>query len=179
MDCEWISWCSLKPEAQAAWVQAVGSIAAVAVAVAVPLGLYLKDRGGRLGAERRNQSWFSISLLPVLARFERKLGTFVLLHDSEEGEVLDASLMDFNYESDIPVLIELLQNAPPMPGLDEQLTGLAKAVFDLQTTLDDIVQMQAGGLHSAWINQRDDVLEEAREIIRRLRYVGSILRRKN
>lgn len=33
MDCNWIGWCALKPEAQAAWVQAIGSIAAIATAV--------------------------------------------------------------------------------------------------------------------------------------------------
>lgn len=36
MDCELIGWCSLKPEVQAAWVQAVGSIVAILVAIAVP-----------------------------------------------------------------------------------------------------------------------------------------------
>lgn len=35
MDCEWLGWCALKPEAQAAWVQAIGSIAAIFVAVGV------------------------------------------------------------------------------------------------------------------------------------------------
>jgi|GEM_PF-5098729 len=33
MDCSWIGWCALKPEGQAAWVQAIGSIAAIAVAI--------------------------------------------------------------------------------------------------------------------------------------------------
>jgi hypothetical protein len=36
MDCTFIGWCSLKPEAQAAWVQAVFSVLAIGVAIAVP-----------------------------------------------------------------------------------------------------------------------------------------------
>lgn len=51
MDCEFIGWCVLKPEVQAAWVQAVGSIIAIAVAVVVPLVLAAKDRA-RVATER-------------------------------------------------------------------------------------------------------------------------------
>jgi len=36
MECAFIFWSAMKPEAQAAWVQAVGSVLAIFVAVAVP-----------------------------------------------------------------------------------------------------------------------------------------------
>lgn len=36
MDCELIGWCALKPEVQAAWVQAVGSVLALALGLGVP-----------------------------------------------------------------------------------------------------------------------------------------------
>lgn len=36
MGCTWIGWCALGAEAQAAWVQAIGSVVAIALAVAVP-----------------------------------------------------------------------------------------------------------------------------------------------
>ena len=36
MDCSWISWCTLKPEAQAAWAQAILSVAAILVAACIP-----------------------------------------------------------------------------------------------------------------------------------------------
>jgi hypothetical protein len=36
MECEVIGWCALKPEVQAAWVQAVGSVVAIIAALAVP-----------------------------------------------------------------------------------------------------------------------------------------------
>lgn len=51
MDCEFIGWCALNPEVQAAWVQAIGSIAAIAVAVAVPLRVATKERN-RVNTER-------------------------------------------------------------------------------------------------------------------------------
>lgn len=35
MDCAWIGWSALKPEVQAAWVQAVGSVAAIFSAVTI------------------------------------------------------------------------------------------------------------------------------------------------
>lgn len=36
MDCSWIGWCALGVEGQAAWVQAIGSVAAIVVAILVP-----------------------------------------------------------------------------------------------------------------------------------------------
>src|SRR3546814_9218515 len=36
MDCNWIGWCALGVNAQAAWVQAVGSLVAIVVAIGVP-----------------------------------------------------------------------------------------------------------------------------------------------
>jgi len=35
MDCEWIGWCALKPEAQAAWIQAIGSVGALLGAIGI------------------------------------------------------------------------------------------------------------------------------------------------
>ena len=37
MGCEWIGFCSLKAEAQAAWTQAVLSVLAILVAIAIPI----------------------------------------------------------------------------------------------------------------------------------------------
>jgi len=37
MDCEWIGFCALKAEAQAAWVQAIASIIALATAIGVSI----------------------------------------------------------------------------------------------------------------------------------------------
>lgn len=35
MDCSWVWWCTMKPEVQAAWVQAIGSIAAIVAAIGI------------------------------------------------------------------------------------------------------------------------------------------------
>lgn len=35
MDCGWIGWCVMKPEVQAAWVQAVGSVLAIIAAIVI------------------------------------------------------------------------------------------------------------------------------------------------
>lgn len=37
MGCEFVGWCALEPNAQAAWLQAIGSLLAVTAAVIVPL----------------------------------------------------------------------------------------------------------------------------------------------
>ncbi|WP_156364945.1 hypothetical protein [Xanthomonas sp. Leaf148] len=53
MNCEWIAWCALKPEAQAAWVQAIGSVVAIAVAVFVPRSSDNRRESREADKERR------------------------------------------------------------------------------------------------------------------------------
>lgn len=158
MDCGWISWCALKPEAQAAWIQAVGSIAAIAV----PISLYLSDRASRRATEKRNKATFLFLLRPVLRRFEAKMRTFILQNGPfEEGEVLDVGNLDGDYAKEIPALMDLLQRAPSLPGLDDKLTLLAHRIEDLQAYIDAVNDMMGGGLHSAWINNVNDILDHA------------------
>jgi hypothetical protein len=47
MDCSFIAWCDLKPEAQAAWVQAVFSVLAIAFATWVPFRMDKRRRRER------------------------------------------------------------------------------------------------------------------------------------
>lgn len=66
VDCEWIGWCVMKPEIQAAWVQAVGSVVAIAVAVAVP---YFQRRGEKKRAKAVEQSeavGLAMRIIPLL-----------------------------------------------------------------------------------------------------------------
>lgn len=44
MNCEWIGWCALDPVAQAAWLQAVGSLLAVVAAFVIPTRIAAKAR---------------------------------------------------------------------------------------------------------------------------------------
>ena len=164
MDCEFIGWCALTASEQAAWVQAVGSVAAIAV----PISLYMSDRMDRKRADKRARATFMVLLRPVLRRFEAKLRAFVLQSgDAEEGEVLDVTKLDGDYRSEVPALLDLLRQAPALPDLDDELTTLAHEIEDLQADEDLVQDLMVGGLHSAWINNRADIARKARLAQRR------------
>lgn len=63
MDCSWMGWCALRPEAQAAWVQAVGSVAAIVVAVLVPIWISRTER-----ARLRREHYFRARSLAFVIR---------------------------------------------------------------------------------------------------------------
>lgn len=45
--------------------------------------------------------------------------------------------------------------------MDEKLTQLAHRIEDLQSFMDQVNDMMGGGMHSAWINNVEDVLTKA------------------
>ncbi|GAB3054199.1 hypothetical protein [Stenotrophomonas tumulicola] len=51
MDCSWLGWCSLTASEQAAWVQAIGSVAAIAAAIGI--AAYERQVAKGEAAERR------------------------------------------------------------------------------------------------------------------------------
>lgn len=76
MACELIGWCSLDTSAQAAWVQAVGSLIAIAVAIGVPLGLHIQERRSRAKQERISAVIVAGAISPFVANALSRIGFF-------------------------------------------------------------------------------------------------------
>jgi|GEM_PF-5368087 hypothetical protein len=145
-----------------AWIQAIGSIAAVA---AVGL-VYLFDRQNRKEAEARAAEWFWLRALPILADLSRKLSNYVLSFSDEE-EALDVKNMDRDFDAPADALGLLLEAAPPLGDMERDLSLLAFDLAQLKHALSVVGDHQRGGLHHAWIRDRDHVLNLARRAARR------------
>ena len=82
MDCHFVPWCQLSLEAQAAWVQAIGSIVAIAVAIAVPAVQRRSERRDVRESERLKAR----ALAAVLrAPLEQWLSSFGHFEDGARG----------------------------------------------------------------------------------------------
>lgn len=76
MACEFIGWYALDANAQAAWVQAVGSLVAIAVAIAVPLGLHLQERRGKAAQDRISAVIVAGAISPFVANALSRMNFF-------------------------------------------------------------------------------------------------------
>lgn len=94
MTCEWIGWCALQPEAQAAWVQAVGSVLALGVAVGVPLHLYSRAKKADARKEVLRARGFALFILPEaeeMLRVFRRAGYVARGTDGDEPDSKEAA----------------------------------------------------------------------------------------
>lgn len=86
MDCQWIGWCAMRPEVQAAWVQAIGSILAIGVAIAVPAWQLSHQRKDQKDASVRHARSLASVLLVSATRFhENAVDTSKRAHEFASG----------------------------------------------------------------------------------------------
>lgn len=73
MECEWIGWCSLTISEQAAWVQAIGSLLAIGIAIYVPW----RQRSHTIADEKRRDQerakLAATALYPAIDQFRASL----------------------------------------------------------------------------------------------------------
>lgn len=71
MDCEWIGWCVMKPEVQAAWVQAVGSVLAIIAAIIIAWWQHRSSRLDLAERDRRDKIGRHVRANRIFGRFDR------------------------------------------------------------------------------------------------------------
>jgi len=84
MDCGWNWWCGLTSEAQAAWVQAAGTLLALAIAVGVPMASHLVRRRREQVAQRARTRALSLAYLQHFRERKTSLDMALSRYDSAE-----------------------------------------------------------------------------------------------
>ena len=175
MGCEWIAWCALNSSEQAAWVQAVGGIAAVLAAFAIPLALYQSDRRGRRESDKRALSWFLIRVLPVLLNASRVVQNFIEKNSPIEPDEHGNFFIPAPDDTDDDIgtafnrLVSLMETSPQQLLHFEEL--FVRLVLDIAAFNEAIQQngdQQMRGLHHAWQRDLPDFLEMCRGLEVRL-----------
>src|SRR5690606_36400040 len=135
----------------AAWVQAIGSIAAIGVAIWVPYNMDRRARARSLEAERRRQRHTQISLLPTLYELRSKTSDFL---DEQSGAPSflgverELSQFDSDFFSLVPKFIDILRIAPDAGEVEESLARISMRLFQVNDHLGQNTKLQRDGYHA-------------------------------
>lgn len=151
-----------------AWVQAIGSILAIGIAIWVPFRL---DKRAKLQLESEKQARAQIvqaSLLPNLFRLRSATKDF-LEQESGEPSFFGVKREPGSFDSDffklVPVFVDVLAVAPDSGAIQQDLTRLAVALFKADELLSETSKLQRDGYHAAWINHKDFFVDAASGIL--------------
>jgi|TARA_R110002051_G_scaffold199278_1_gene266181 hypothetical protein len=151
----------------AAWVQAIGSIIAIGIAIWVPFKL-AKDSQNKQEAEKISLSRVAqVSLLPDLYRLRSSTKDFLDFQSGEKSFLgVDRSSEDFDddFFSLVKEFANILKIAPESGLIQEQLIELMSIVFQTNELLAENTRLQRDGYHTAWINHKDLFVESAENI---------------
>lgn len=161
------SLCSIDWSAIAAWVQAVGSIVAIGVAIWVPYDMDRKARARSQETEKRRQRHTQISLLPTLYELRSKTADFLDEQSGEPsflGKERDSSEFDSDFFTLVQKFIDILRVAPDAGDIDAHLANLSVSLFKVNEQLGMTTKLQRDGYHSAWIKNKDIFIESAQSL---------------
>jgi hypothetical protein len=151
----------------AAWVQAIGSIIAIGIAIWVPFKL-AKDSQNKQEAEKVSLSRVAqVSLLPDLYRLRSSTKDFLDFQSGKKSFLsVDRSSEDFDddFFSLVKEFANILKIAPESGLIQEQLIELMSIVFQTNELLAENTRLQRDGYHTAWINHKDLFVESAENI---------------
>ena len=159
--------CKIDWTAAAAWVQAIGSVAAIGIAIWVPFKLS-KISAAQLAADKAARARIvQASLLPTLYRLRSTTTDFL---DQESGEPSflgvdrEPESFDSNFFDLVPEFIALLTIAIDSGSIQQDVTDLSVLLFKTKELLSDNSRLQRDGYHAAWINHKDLFIEAARDL---------------
>ncbi len=151
----------------AAWVQAIGSIIAIGIAIWVPFKLAKESRYRQEINEAFLSKVVQISLLPKLYRLRSSTKDFLDL-ESGENSFLDVQRKPDDFDHDffslVPELADTLSFASKSGVIQEQLMEIAIVLFKTNELLAEITRLQRDGYHAAWVNNKEFFLEAAENI---------------
>ncbi|WP_152643627.1 hypothetical protein [Pseudomonas oryzihabitans] len=158
-------WTSISSSEQAAWIQAVGSVAAICVAVAIPAITSLSQRRAKAADNAEKAKNVILYFYPSLLRMNRSLDRFIEQTDSsysdDEG-VINIDPDDGDFQKHIPDLLaaasSLAQFSPAVAG---PLRTLLYRLIDMQHWLESIPAIQRSGSPGFYRNNLDDIREQA------------------
>jgi hypothetical protein len=165
MNCEFLNFCALASSEQAAWVQAIGSLIAIAIAIAVPLFIdHLTKR--RIDKEKNSRSKaLALSILPDLYKLKASTSHFI---DEKINPETDAPReideLNGNYFAHADNFKRILAEMPDLGLYGAKLSDLVYRLFKANEMIATVTRLQASGYHAAYINNVDEFVVFARSI---------------
>lgn len=165
MTCDFLYFSKLAPSEQAAWVQAIGSLIAIAIAIAVPLLIdHLNKR--RIDKDKNSRSKaLALSILPDLYKLKASTTHFIdetLNLENEAPREIDE--LHGNYFAHADDFKRILATMPDLGLYGAKLSDLVYLLFKAHEMLAVVTRLQTSGYHAAYINNLEEFVTFARDI---------------
>ena len=146
----------------AAWVQAVGSVIAIFVAVAVPIYFDRKQRLYEQQSLQNQKQKFFIVLLPMLYQLRNTTATFLQEFEHQKDHQIDAiTTLESEYLNLVPVFAKELHIFVHSNIYDEQLNQLAFELFHSEEILSQHLRLPS---EQKWIEHQQNLIQHAQQI---------------
>lgn len=165
MTCEFINFCALTLSEQAAWVQAIGSLIAIGIAIAVPLFIdHLTKR--RIDKEKNLRSKaLALSILPDLYKLRASTRHFIDEKTNPETEApREIDELNGDYFAHADNFKGILTAMPDLGLYGAKLSDLVYLLFRANEMIAAVTRLQTSGYHAAYINNLDEFVAFARSI---------------
>jgi len=157
--------CSVDWSAVAAWVQALGSILAIGVAIAIPAVQRKKDQQQAKEERKRRAQALSLSLLPALYKVRASVQHFITEQTSQEPDALvEKDEHGGNFFAHAPELRSYLSVAADLDQFQEPFSKLFALMLQSEEMFNNATRMQRGGYNGAWINNLEFFIEHANNL---------------
>lgn len=161
-------WTSVPSSEKAAWVQAIGSVVAIFVAVAIPAITSLRQRRVQASDNAEKAKNLILGFYSSLLKMNRSLDRFIETSDSsysEEDVSVNVDPDDGNFQKHIPDLLAAVSALAELPrAVVRPLRSLMYRFIDMQHWLDSIPAIQRSGSPGFYINNLDDIRQRAIEL---------------
>ncbi|KWQ04686.1 hypothetical protein SE27_05055 [Acinetobacter harbinensis] len=146
----------------AAWVQAVGSVIAIFVAVAVPIYFDRKQRLYEQQSLQHQKQKFFIVLLPMLYQLRNTTATFLQEFQHQKDHEIDAiTTLESEYLNLVPVFAKELHIFVHSNIYDEHLNQLAFELFHSEEILSQHLSQPS---EKKWITHQLNLIQHAQKI---------------
>lgn len=161
-----------------AWVQAIGSVAAIGVAIAVPAEEAARRARSEDAARVARIGRAAAILHPTLTELARQLFNFIQAFgqaQSESDPDLDFYSVDSDFEALMPILVSTLVANEDLGELGPDVYALTVALSDYDGWIKSLIDVMAIGHNNHLL--RTEIPERVRRAGELLELTGTILRR--
>ncbi|MBW5416087.1 MULTISPECIES: hypothetical protein [unclassified Pseudomonas] len=163
---EWVA--KLNPSEQAAWVQAIGSVLAIVVAIAVPATINKNQRRALADDKEERAKNAVLIIYPPIMDLSRSLDAFIELHAPDynpEDPGIQLDPHDGEFTKHIPrvlAVIPVLNELPP--SVAGPVRSLLAELVDFDHWLQSIPAIERSGSPAFYRNNIDYIRERAEEL---------------
>lgn len=150
---------------QASWVQAIGSIIAIIVAIIIPLRAHRLSQSDAIKEKQNKARMLTVLALPELYDLRAFIYGFVEEHCDSEKSFKNTYMPERKLESLASSFKALLINTNEFGSIGEKLVLLSANVFKINESYVEIMRRQVGGYDAAYINLIPLVIEDLNNLL--------------